>query len=47
MLDPYSLVDGVASPTISLATFSADSPAIGEFVSNDLQLLELVERTQY
>lgn len=39
MPDPYSLVDGVASPIIPL-TFSIDNPAIGELVSNDdLQIL--------
>lgn len=36
MLDPpYSLVDGVVSPIIPLATSSDDRPQIGEFVSND------------
>lgn len=35
MLDPYSLVEGVASPITPSTTFSADSPATGEFVSID------------
>ena len=36
MLDPHSLIAGVASPAKSLTTLSDESPAIGD-VSSDLQ----------
>lgn len=47
VLDPHSLVDGVVSPTISLAIFSDESIAIGEAVSIVLINEEKVENFSF
>lgn len=36
LLDPHSLVDGVASLAVSLTTFSDDSITVGDTISIDL-----------